>query len=108
MSECNDEKADVALVKRGRVGPGQSPLWPHLETIRSMRRARKSWSSIALYLEEAHDLKTSESSIRRFFQRAAMSGTSPGEEDNAGAVQGEAPIERVENPRVMIVGSASN
>ena len=39
--------------------PYESPLWQHLETIRSLRRQRKTWAAIAVHLEESHGLKTS-------------------------------------------------
>jgi hypothetical protein len=50
--------------------PYESPLWRHLETIRSLRRQRKTWAAIAAHLEERHGLKTSLRTVRNFFKRA--------------------------------------
>jgi hypothetical protein len=50
--------------------PYESPLWPHLEAIRSLRRQRKTWAAIAAHLEETHGLKTSLRTVRNFFKRA--------------------------------------
>jgi hypothetical protein len=47
----------------------ESPLWPHIETICSMRRSRKTWSTIALHLEQAHGLRITLASVRNFFRR---------------------------------------
>src|SRR5215469_15181613 len=77
MSEDREHQRDVAVVKAGRLGPGQSPLWPHLETIRSMRRARKSWAEIVVHLEQTHGLKCNRESVYRFFKRAAEATRSP-------------------------------
>jgi hypothetical protein len=50
--------------------PYESPLWQHLETIRALRRQRKTWAAIAAHLEETHGLKTSLRTVRNFFKRA--------------------------------------
>jgi hypothetical protein len=50
--------------------PYESPLWQHLETIRALRRQRKTWAAIAVHLEETHGLKTSLRTVRNFFKRA--------------------------------------
>ena len=50
--------------------PYESPLWPHLESIRSLRRQRKTWAAIAAHLEETHGFKTSLRTVRNFFKRA--------------------------------------
>jgi hypothetical protein len=50
--------------------PYESPLWQHLETIRSLRRRRKTWAAIAVHLEESHGLTTSLRTVRNFFKRA--------------------------------------
>ena len=50
--------------------PYESPLWQHLETIRSLRRQRKTWAAIAVHLEESRGLKTSLRTVRNFFKRA--------------------------------------
>jgi len=38
--------------------PYESALWQHLDTIRLLRRQRKTWAAIAAHLEQAHGLKT--------------------------------------------------
>lgn len=48
----------------------QSPLWPHLEEIRSLRRARKTWLEIAEHLQQRHGLKITLRAVRNFFVRA--------------------------------------
>jgi hypothetical protein len=50
--------------------PYESPLWQHLETIRSLRRQRKTWAAIAAHLQQTHGLKTSLRTVRNFFKRA--------------------------------------
>jgi hypothetical protein len=49
--------------------PFESPLRPHLETIRSLRRAHKTWQEIARILREEHGVKTSASTVHNFFKR---------------------------------------
>jgi hypothetical protein len=51
-------------------GAFQSPLWKHLETIRSLRLARKTWREVAEALARDHQIKMPASSICRFFVRA--------------------------------------
>ena len=48
----------------------QSPLWPHLEEIRALRRARKMWVEIAQHLEQKHGIKMTYRAVRNFFVRA--------------------------------------
>jgi hypothetical protein len=50
--------------------PYESPLWQHLDTIRALRRQRKTWAAIAAHLEETHGLKTTLRTVRNFFKRA--------------------------------------
>jgi hypothetical protein len=50
--------------------PYESPLWRHLETIRALRRQRKTWAAIAAHIEETQGLKTSLRTVRNFFKRA--------------------------------------
>ena len=38
--------------------PYQSPLWKHLETIRTLRRKRQTWAAIALHLKKSDGLET--------------------------------------------------
>ena len=57
-------------VPQTHAKPYQSPLWKHLETIRTLRRKRETWAMIALHLEDAHGLKVSKSTVFKFFQRA--------------------------------------
>jgi hypothetical protein len=52
--------------------PYESPLWRHLDTIRSLRRQRKTWAAIAVHLEKSHGLKTSLRTVRNFFMRARV------------------------------------
>ena len=51
--------------------PYESALWRHLDTIRLLRRQRKTWAAIAAHLEEAHGLKTSFRAVHKFFKRAS-------------------------------------
>ena len=48
----------------------QSALWPHLEEIRSLRRARKMWPEIAEHLHQKHGIRMTYRAIRNFFVRA--------------------------------------
>lgn len=47
-------------------GPWGSPLWDHLETIRTLRMQRKTWKQIA----EALDVETTPRAVRNFFVRS--------------------------------------
>src|ERR1700758_709337 len=51
--------------------PYESALWQHLDTIRLLRRQRKTWAAIAAHLEQAHGLKTSFQAVQKFFKRAS-------------------------------------
>jgi hypothetical protein len=53
-------------VPQTHAKPYQSPLWKHLETIRTLRRKRETWAMIALHLEDAHGLKVSKSTVFKF------------------------------------------
>jgi hypothetical protein len=46
-----------------------SALWDHVETIRALRRARKTWKEIGLHLEQAHGLRLAHRTIRNFYVR---------------------------------------
>ena len=48
--------------------PFQSQLWPHLETIREMRRARKTWAEITKHLQ-TQGVTVSYRTVRNFFLR---------------------------------------
>ena len=49
--------------------PWRSSLWPHLERIRKLRLARKSWLEVAAELETL-GVRVSPQAIGRFFDRA--------------------------------------
>ena len=51
--------------------PYESALWQHLDTIRLLRRQRKTWAAIAGHLQQAHGLKTSFQAVQKFFKRAS-------------------------------------
>jgi len=51
--------------------PYSSPLWPHLETIRALRRKHETWRAIASHLNESHGLKIGRATVLKFFKRAA-------------------------------------
>src|SRR6266550_277899 len=51
--------------------PYESALWQHLDTIRLLRRQRKTWAAIAAHLEQVHGLKTSFRAVHKFFKRAS-------------------------------------
>jgi len=48
--------------------PFQSQLWPHLETIREMRRTRKTWVEVAKHLQ-TQGVTVSYRTVRNFFLR---------------------------------------
>ena len=56
---------------RAHPKPYESALWQHLDTIRLLRRGRKTWAAIATHLEQAHGLKTSFRAVHKFFKRAS-------------------------------------
>jgi hypothetical protein len=47
-----------------------SPLWPHLDLIRSMRLQRKKWAEIAEHLKDDHGVDVTFRTVRNFFKRA--------------------------------------
>jgi hypothetical protein len=51
--------------------PYESALWQHLDTIRLLRRQRKTWAAIAAHLQQAHGLKASFQAVQKFFKRAS-------------------------------------
>jgi hypothetical protein len=51
--------------------PYSSPLWPHLDTIRTLRRKHETWAAIALHLRESHGLQIGSATVLKFFKRAA-------------------------------------
>jgi hypothetical protein len=61
--------------------PYKSPLWPHLETIRLLRRQRKTWVAIAAHLEQTNGFKTSFRAVHKFFKRASTGHTPLGFND---------------------------
>jgi hypothetical protein len=56
---------------RAHPKPYESALWQHLDTIRLLRRQRKTWAAIAAHLEQVHGLKTSIRAVHKFFKRAS-------------------------------------
>jgi len=60
---------------KSRVGPFQSALWPHIDMIRKLRLARKTWATIADELQKM-GVSTSPQAIGQFFRRA-KSGKRP-------------------------------
>jgi hypothetical protein len=57
------------------TGPFQSALWPHIDMIRKLRLARRTWASIADELQKM-GVSTSPQAIGQFFRRA-KSGKRP-------------------------------
>jgi len=52
----------------------QSPLWPHLEEIRSWRRARKTWREITLKLRADYGIVLTLQAVQSFFKSATKRG----------------------------------
>jgi hypothetical protein len=50
--------------------PYGSPLWPHLDTIRTLRRKHETWAAIASHLKESHGLEMTSATVLKFFKRA--------------------------------------
>jgi hypothetical protein len=71
----------------------RSPLRPHFELIRELRRKRKTWKEISEILAgEPYRLKTSHKTIQNFFRRALYPKRIPmGFEDFAPAAAGPTP-----------------
>ena len=68
--ESDIESKPVARrIPKIHAKPYQSPLWKHLETIRTLRRRHETWAEIALHLEDAHGLKVSRATVLKFFER---------------------------------------
>lgn len=66
-----EQKKPPTREKRTLPKAYQSPLRPHFELIRELRRKRKTWKEISEILAgEPHRLKTSHKTIQNFFRRA--------------------------------------
>lgn len=59
-----------SFVKNPRPVAYQSPLGPHLEQIRSWRRARKTWREIAELLRKEHGINRTLQAVQSFFKSA--------------------------------------
>jgi hypothetical protein len=57
---------------RKHPGPYASQLWPHLESIRTLRRRRKTWRAITKHLDDACGIKLGVWTVRNFFKRATI------------------------------------
>jgi hypothetical protein len=55
---------------KAHPSPYTSQLWPHLETIRTLRRRRKTWRTITKHLEDVCGVKLGVWTVRNFFKRA--------------------------------------
>ena len=89
----NHQKASLARrVPQTHAKPYQSPLWKHLETIRNLRRKRKTWAMIALHLEDAHGLKVSTATVFKFFKRATSGRVPLGFGDTEATLDLQKPI----------------
>jgi hypothetical protein len=49
--------------------PFSSPLLPHIELIRSMRRGHKTWKQISVFLDQRKGVKSDYRTIQNFFKR---------------------------------------
>ena len=58
-------------MKNPRPVAYQSPLGPHLEQIRSWRRARKTWREIAELLRKEHGINRTLQAVQSFFKSAS-------------------------------------
>jgi hypothetical protein len=57
--------------------PYSSPLWKHVDLIRTMRRGHRTWPEIARCLEREHGLKTSHKTVHGFFKRVVSRNKLP-------------------------------
>ena len=76
--------------------PWRSLLLPHLDEIRAMRRARRTWREIAAHLKATHGIKIAPSNVYRFFKRAVQQKKLPlgFEEQPATGTEGHLQIDR--------------
>jgi hypothetical protein len=69
-------KKKAKAPKTPKVAPKDHPpawssvLWPHLDTIRSLRRQRKTWLAITEHLKNDHGITITHRSVRNFFKRS--------------------------------------
>lgn len=77
-------------VRQEHPRPYGSPLWPHLDLIRSERQARKTWEEIAQKLHTEHGITTNFRTVHAFFKRVSQ---------RARKGQEELPLGFVEPPR---------
>ena len=73
--------------------PGRSPLWKHLDEIRSMRRARATWEEVAKRIGELEGRTIHHTVIYNFFKRYAnrLKKTGMGQPLGFEPLPGEAP-----------------
>ena len=81
--------------------PFHSALWPHLDEIRKMRLARRSWPEIADKLRES-GVRIDRSSVQKFFKRAQKSKVPLGFSDGVEPRTVQVSVQRVPSDLPMI------
>jgi hypothetical protein len=76
--------------------PWRSLLLPHLDEIRALRMARRTWREIASHLKATHGIKIAPSNVYRFFKRAVQRKKLPlgFEDEPATGTEGSLHIDR--------------
>jgi hypothetical protein len=61
----------MAEQKKKLPKPFESPLRPHWDFIKALRRQRKRWPQIAQALRDQHQIETSYKTVQNFYRRMA-------------------------------------
>jgi hypothetical protein len=69
MTKRKASHSQSANVPKEHPRAWNSALWDHVEAIRTLRRARKTWKEIGEHLEREHGLKLAHRTIRNFYVR---------------------------------------
>jgi len=79
--------------------PWRSLLVPHIDEIRAMRRARRTWREIAAHLRATHGIRIAPSNVYRFFKRAVHRRKLPlgFEDEPATGTEGHSQIDHTHN-----------
>jgi hypothetical protein len=65
------KRKSVGWTAKTRPKPHESPLWPHLQLIRTMRLGRHTWAEIAEAIHKAGGPKAAVNTVYQFYKRVA-------------------------------------
>jgi hypothetical protein len=65
------KRKSAGWTAKARPKPHESPLWPHLQLIRTMRLGRHTWAAIAEAIHQAGGPKVAVNTVYQFYKRVA-------------------------------------